>query len=530
MGLYQSLVKAAGNTGIPEGPALCGFDLGNRVVAGCLSGNESSRIHSCEPGVACPAVRNSKAVYITPIVNRTKDGTEIREVGAGGGIGDLYQIHELELPDQSTLAELGNLCLKHISDKDRLIQMHNVLSEAFRSRKKALSLDQYGVKEEGDISLQKLVEMLGRGLSDGAKPDLTKTIVSRDHSLGEPISYQIQRFPYSRHSSYSELCELVAAFRPKDIHPCTVDPSSWNEDVSIQRLFGHLCSGRDFAHDAYMRETLEDTDDEGNQRARKRARYDENLSTQSTQDSSVAEGGHATLSLEGDEYLEPQDQISRLPMPAVESQKSFDGQSTHSSSSQTLSPQTNQAKFKNTNRPADVDQTKVKRDEVRKAHQYLQEHADPRLIHIGSLPPWPAEEETSQTSEESTRAPTHQSSNEIPQYFNANNSKDEPPSLQIHPPQNQDSQLTETTSLSIPESALVISPPPRNEHTTRTTSDQNHEHEQEHDANGTHSMRNRITARTRARIAAYLAAREDSWMDVSLISAGNNHAEEEMEL
>lgn len=529
MGLYQSLAKTAGNRGIPEGPALCGFDLGNRVVAGCLSGSESSRIHSCEPGIACPAIRNSKAVYIIPIVNRTKDGAEIPEVGAGGGIGDLYQTHELELPDESTLAELENLCLKHISDRDRLSQMRNVLSAAFRSKRKALSLDQYGVKEEGNISLQKLVEMLGRALSDGAKSDLTKTIVSRDPSPGEHISYHIQRFPYSRHSSYSELCELVAAFRPKDIHPCTVDPSSWNEAVSIQRLFGHLCSGRDFVHDDYMRGTLEDTDDGGDQRARKRARYAENLSTQSTQASSVAEGGHAALSLEGDGYLEPQDQISRLPMSG-ESQKSFDGQSTLSSSFQTLSPQTNQAKFQNTTRPADVDQTKTKRDEIRKAHRYLQEHADPRLIHIGPLPPWPAEKEPSQTSGQSTRAPTHQSSNGTTQDFNPNNSKDEPPTPPIHPPENQDSQLTDTTSLSIPESALLISSPPRDECITHPTSDQNHEHEHEHNANGTQSMRNRITARTHARIAAYLAAREDSWVDVSLISAGNNHSEEEMEL
>lgn len=184
MGLYRSLANGVGSRGIREAPALCGFNLGNNVVAGCLSGSESSRIHSCEPGASCPAVRSSKTVYITPIVNRTRDGAEIPEVGAGGGIGDLYQVHELELPDESTLAELENLCLKHINDKERLAQMHGVLSEAFRSRKKALSLDKYGVKEEGDISLEKLVTMLGRGLSEEAKVDLPNTIVSCDHLLG----------------------------------------------------------------------------------------------------------------------------------------------------------------------------------------------------------------------------------------------------------------------------------------------------------------------------------------------------------
>ena len=39
-----------------------------------------------------------------------------------------------------------------------------------------------------------------------------------------------------------------------DIYPCTDDPSTWSENVSIDRLFGHLCSGRTFTHDIYMRE------------------------------------------------------------------------------------------------------------------------------------------------------------------------------------------------------------------------------------------------------------------------------------
>ncbi len=34
-------------------------------------------------------------------------------------------------------------------------------------------------------------------------------------------------FPYSRHSSYPELCHLVEAFQPKDIWPCTVDEAEW---------------------------------------------------------------------------------------------------------------------------------------------------------------------------------------------------------------------------------------------------------------------------------------------------------------
>jgi hypothetical protein len=188
MGLYRSLANISGSRGVSEGPALCGFDLGNRAVSGCLSDSESSRIHSCEPGVSCPAARGPKTVYITPIINRTKDGAEVPEVGAGGGIGDLYQIHELELPDEATLAQLEKLCLEHIHDRQRSSQMQKALEEAFQSRRKALSLDPYGVKEECDISLEKLVSMLSQGVSDQSfNPDLPNTIVSRSNICGKPV-------------------------------------------------------------------------------------------------------------------------------------------------------------------------------------------------------------------------------------------------------------------------------------------------------------------------------------------------------
>lgn len=183
MGLYRSLVQTPGNRGVSEAPALCGFELGNKAVTGCLSSNESSRIHSCEPGVSCPAARSTNTVYIVPIVNRTTSGAEIPEVGAGGGIGDLYQTHELELPDEFALAELEKLCLKHVQDKQALSQMRNALLDAFRSRKKVLSLDTYGVKEEGEIPLKNLVTALSNGpsitSSRSSQPDLPNTIVSR---------------------------------------------------------------------------------------------------------------------------------------------------------------------------------------------------------------------------------------------------------------------------------------------------------------------------------------------------------------
>lgn len=135
-------------------------------MPGCLSEDESSRVHSCEPGVHCSAVRSKRTVYLVPIVGRLDDGTRVPEIGAGGGGGDLYQTHELELPDQSSLEQLESLCLEQIGDPETLSQTRQALAEAFKSKNKALSLDSYGMKDVSDIPLQELVHILGRGRSD----------------------------------------------------------------------------------------------------------------------------------------------------------------------------------------------------------------------------------------------------------------------------------------------------------------------------------------------------------------------------
>ncbi|KAJ5788620.1 hypothetical protein N7457_003610 [Penicillium paradoxum] len=484
MGLYRSLIQTQGNKGVSEAPVLCGFELGNRAITGCLSNNISNRVHSCEPGTSCPTARGANTVYIVPIVNRTTGGTEIPEIGAGGGIGDLYQTHELELPDESALAELEKLCFQHIQDKQTLSQMRGALLDAFRSKKRALSLDTYGVKDEGEIPLKNLVTALSHGpseVSGGSIPDLPNTI----------------RFPYSRHSSYSELCELVAAFRPKDIHPCTVDPKTWNEDVSINRLFGHLCSGHSFSHDTHMRSTVaNDVDDEETLRARKRPRYDMDmdLSTQSTQGTSSG--------------------VEEFSLGAADATQNLDIK-------QDAPNQSEQA-------------ARIKRNEIRRAHRYLQEHAEPRLFQLNPIPStWPTEEEdrfdpandegreevtlisdqpdsnSSATISRLRSAPTRSA---ITIDLTGDGAASPCPIIQ-----HADSQHTDPLALSISESAFDS--PDR-----EPVVDELQTPEQGQDS---------MSRSRRARIAAYLAAREDTysaWTDVSLVSAGDNHAEEEIEL
>lgn len=61
-------------------------------------------------------------------------------------------------------------------------------------------------------------------------------------------------FPYSRHSSYGELCSLIEAFKPEDIFPCTVVPEKhWRPNHSMAYLFGHLyIDPPKFRHDQTM--------------------------------------------------------------------------------------------------------------------------------------------------------------------------------------------------------------------------------------------------------------------------------------
>ncbi|KAJ5807753.1 DNA repair metallo-beta-lactamase [Penicillium riverlandense] len=498
MGLYRSLMRASGTHSITEASALCGFSLGNRAVAGCLSSDAASRVHSCEPGVTCPTARSPSTVYIVPIVNRTIEGVEIPEVGAGGGIGDLYQTHELELPDEATLEELEKLCLQHIHDEQLRQQLRITLIEAFRSKRKALSLDEYGMKEEGDISLKKLVDVLSHGMSEGSSGAIT---------FREPVANlpKTIRFPYSRHSSYAELCDFIAAFRPKDIHPCTVDESTWTEDVSIRRLFGHLCTETRFSHDAHMWEILGDADenDKDGPRARKRTRYNPELSTQST---------------EGSSNLVMDDELSTGSREQTQTQ-------TASPSCGTIQESIN----KPLNFPLPSPETaKAKRNEIRQARRYLQEHTDREMFHVGALPSsWRTEgdelepEKKNKHVSEVEEKLTTTDSTETREVSETDRQGDGATDLQMES-QQADSQHT---ALSISESAFA-SPLPVEEHSVRLSED----NEPDSEITPTH---HRPRTHTHARIAAYLAARADSysaWTDVSLVSAGDNHTEEEIEL
>jgi len=234
---------------VSEAAALCGFRNGNRIQHGCLTSLENVRIHSCERGMGCAVMdqdAQAKVVHIIPIITRAS-GIEIEELGAGGGKGDMDQKEELETGGMAELRELMELCACSIPDKALLSKVLARLQEALAGNDGKLDLD---------LQLQKASAESQDGLSLPTLISALSTTATKSATTHRSQNRTI-RFPYSRHSSYSELCELVAAFRPQDVFPCTVNEAAWTPDLSMQSLFGQYCSTSTFRHDAEMYELYE---------------------------------------------------------------------------------------------------------------------------------------------------------------------------------------------------------------------------------------------------------------------------------
>lgn len=263
--LYNSLTTNNSMLVAQEAPPLCGFFLGNHWKDGCLTTNPDVRLHSCERGTACPVFNEVKdVVQITPIISRLKTGVEVHEIGAGGGKGDLDQVHELEVHDAAVLGQLMALCAAKIKDPQLLSSVLAMLTSAMGSEYSKIRLDaglDNGVTLNDatldELPLQDLVDILTRlavnilnaenDSKQTSSTPQTVTLPLEGRALPRTIT-----FPYSRHASYSELCDLISAFKPQDIWPCTVDEDGWTTSVSMRALFGHLCSAGTFVHDKLM--------------------------------------------------------------------------------------------------------------------------------------------------------------------------------------------------------------------------------------------------------------------------------------
>ncbi|KAF2155253.1 hypothetical protein K461DRAFT_326956 [Myriangium duriaei CBS 260.36] len=219
--LYRSLADGEGQDILLSAP-LVGFQEGHRWQSGCLAKEHGKnvRIHSCERGMGCEVFENHKVVLITPIVTRY-DGIEYDEKCAGGGQGDLNQIHELELTDLSALGRLMELCTTRLQDRPEVSQKLKAwLADSIKQGAQNIKLDTevfqeaiYGgneFDELDDIPIDRLVAALDKM---GSKSE------GGDTSSAERIT-----FPYSRHASFQELRLLVGALRPNAVFPNTYEP------------------------------------------------------------------------------------------------------------------------------------------------------------------------------------------------------------------------------------------------------------------------------------------------------------------
>lgn len=181
---------------------------------------------------------------------------DIAEVGAGGGQDDLDQVSELELDDLPEIQQLIAMAASKLHENPQLkSSLLKYLTQIMMQGGRNIKLDiadfwdelQNNGDEPGsaqdldNLPLDRLICALAR-LVSGPPQEKQDFAGTKKHIT----------FPFSRHSSYEELRFLVAAFLPKDIYPCTVDPSTWTPAVSMQTLFGDLCSDTIFHHDATM--------------------------------------------------------------------------------------------------------------------------------------------------------------------------------------------------------------------------------------------------------------------------------------
>lgn len=230
----------------PEAAALTGHMCANADKPGCLTRDPNVRIHSCERGNYCSVVQKGPVVWIQPIIAHLEGGVDRLEVGVGGGAGDLEREVDLDaLPLDDVDKLLGLICsTDNVQDK-LAAQIRAFLSGVSPSgRNIALDLDgaALGKSPQHDIAAA------FKAIAEKARLQRDKS-QRTDLAAGGELP-QIVRFPYSRHSSYPELCHLVELLNPKDVWPCTVQPEEWyKHGISIKSLFGKHCSGESFEHD-----------------------------------------------------------------------------------------------------------------------------------------------------------------------------------------------------------------------------------------------------------------------------------------
>ncbi|ROW03119.1 hypothetical protein VMCG_05828 [Cytospora schulzeri] len=268
MKVYESLrVKIGEDDYIhlsPEAPALTGFTCGNSLHPGYLTRDPNVRLHSCEKGSGCPTMKRlstSDVVWITPIVAHLPNKNDMVEAGIGGGADDLEEKDELLLAPEDLENWLKRHAIAFAIGKARVLTESRVIQDETLAEKTKESVSTFirsAITAHHPIILPLIVDEDGTKDQNDMMIVLTSIIKASEKGRGSESSSTLPnriRFPYSRHSSYRELCHLISVLKPRDIWPCTVDPLRWiRKGITIDGLFGEYCSGNTFDHDKHMAE------------------------------------------------------------------------------------------------------------------------------------------------------------------------------------------------------------------------------------------------------------------------------------
>ncbi|KAM3453430.1 hypothetical protein MY3296_003838 [Beauveria thailandica] len=245
MRIYTSLSSKIGDHRFAS---LTGYMCGNAWHPGCLTADESARLHSCEKGNLCSVASQSNVVKIQPIVAHLANGTDIAEAGVGGGGNDFQRDAELGSLSPQDVRALQQLIKQIPNGDDGFFESLAQKMASGRDMPLGLAMNQFGEH------LTASIEKLGGIPSPHERTDSSaSTTLLPGGPAGLP---RVIRFPYARHSSYEELCHFVDAFRPRDVWPCTENAQHWwRKGYSIASYFGEFCSGNDFAYDRMVKET-----------------------------------------------------------------------------------------------------------------------------------------------------------------------------------------------------------------------------------------------------------------------------------
>jgi hypothetical protein len=180
------------------------------------------------------------------------------ELGAGGGYGDTEQSRvELEIADVAVIGSLMELCKDELAEHPEVTKLIvDMLSSISQTLNTPLILERkdYDEQEPDELDAKGLLRVLARKAQreKQMKAIVEPTTGSSSHNTSSALPTRI-RFPYSRHSSYNELCLLIKAFKPRDIFPCTVNKRGWTMAHSMSFMFGHLYDSPLLCrHDQYM--------------------------------------------------------------------------------------------------------------------------------------------------------------------------------------------------------------------------------------------------------------------------------------